>query len=159
MAHTATQPTVLILGGFLTAPPMYRPLVGRLLDRGAAAVVVAPSGRRIGCWRGTRGIGPSARDRREHCAMRFTCRAMRRRRAAFGDRPLAGGVTARLLTAPEPLPGEGSERGDGSGRSSLLALPIDSRPGGIGARMTSGRQIADATVRGPSTRRRSATSA
>src|SRR5450759_1004182 len=29
-------PTVLILGGFLTAPPMYRPLVERLRARGAA---------------------------------------------------------------------------------------------------------------------------
>ena len=34
-------PTVLILGGFLTSPPFYRPLRRRLLARGAAAVVVA----------------------------------------------------------------------------------------------------------------------
>jgi hypothetical protein len=35
------RPTVLVLGGFLTAPPMYRPFVDRLLERGAAGVVVA----------------------------------------------------------------------------------------------------------------------
>jgi hypothetical protein len=34
-------PIVLILGGFLTSPPMYRPMRNRLLRRGAADVVVA----------------------------------------------------------------------------------------------------------------------
>jgi len=32
---------VLLLGGFLTSPPFYRPLRGRLLRRGAVDVIVA----------------------------------------------------------------------------------------------------------------------
>src|SRR5438093_7867302 len=35
-------PTVLLLGGLFTSPPLYGPMRRRLLDRGAAAVVVAP---------------------------------------------------------------------------------------------------------------------
>lgn len=36
------RPTVLILGGFLTSPPLYRRMAGRLIERGADHVVVAP---------------------------------------------------------------------------------------------------------------------
>lgn len=36
------RPTVLLLGGFLTSPPLYRRMAGRLVERGAAAVVVGP---------------------------------------------------------------------------------------------------------------------
>ena len=35
-------PTVLLLGGFLTSPPLYARMGGQLLDRGAVGVVVAP---------------------------------------------------------------------------------------------------------------------
>ena len=35
-------PAVLVLGGFISSPPMYRGLRRHLLDRGASAVVVAP---------------------------------------------------------------------------------------------------------------------
>jgi hypothetical protein len=151
MAHTATQPTVLILGGFLTAPPMYRPLVGRLLDRGAAAVVVAPVWTPDWLLAGTRGIGPictrSARALRD---------AVHVSRDASDGAPLlvighsAGGVTARLLTAPEPLPGRRFGARRWIGAIVTLGTPHRLSAGeGIGARMNEvGAQIADATVPG-----------
>jgi hypothetical protein len=52
------SPTVLILGGFLTGPPMYRPLVRRLRDRGAAGVVVGNAWTSDWLLAGVRGIGP-----------------------------------------------------------------------------------------------------
>ena len=100
------RPTVLILGGFLTAPPMYGPLVRRLMDRGAAGSVVANVWTPDWLLAGLRGIGPictrSARALR--CAVDLSGRVS-------GGAPLlvighsAGGITGRLLTAPEPLPG------------------------------------------------------
>ena len=41
-ASDDAEPVVLLLGGFLTSPPLYRPLRRRLLQRGAAGVIVAP---------------------------------------------------------------------------------------------------------------------
>jgi hypothetical protein len=41
-APDRVAPTVLLLGGLFTSPPLYVPMRRRLLDRGAAAVVVAP---------------------------------------------------------------------------------------------------------------------
>jgi hypothetical protein len=101
----SVPPTVLILGGFLTAPPMYGPLVRRLADRGAAGAVVADVWTPDWLLAGARGIGPictrSARAMRE---------AIRLSDARSEGAPLlvvghsAGGITGRLLTAPEPLP-------------------------------------------------------
>ena len=51
----SVSPTILILGGFLTAPPMYGPLVRRLLDRGAAGAGVAGGEARRWRTRGSRG--------------------------------------------------------------------------------------------------------
>jgi hypothetical protein len=99
-------PTVLILGGFLTAPPMYGPLARRLVARGATGVVVA------GVWTpdwllaGIRGAGPIAT--RSGVALR---RAVRMARERSAGAPIlivghsAGGILGRLLTAAEPFPG------------------------------------------------------
>jgi hypothetical protein len=106
MSHPGSvPPTVLILGGFLTAPPMYGPLVRRLMDRGAAGAVVADVWTPDWLLAGARGIGPictrSARAMRE---------AIRLSGTLSEGAPLlvvghsAGGITGRLLTAPEPLP-------------------------------------------------------
>jgi hypothetical protein len=100
------QPTVLVLGGFLTAPPMYRPFVKRLLDRGAARVVVSsvwtPD------WLIAASRGSAAIAARSGRALVAACRLS----AEFSDgAPLllvghsAGGLIARLLTVPEPFPG------------------------------------------------------
>jgi hypothetical protein len=102
----SVSPTVLILGGFLTAPPMYGPLVRRLLDRGAAGAVVAEVWTPDWLIAGVRGIGPICT--RSGRALRDAVRLS----ATLSDgAPLlvvghsAGGLTGRLLTAPEPLPG------------------------------------------------------
>jgi hypothetical protein len=99
-------PTVLVLGGFLTSPPWYRPLARRLLARGAADVVVA------GVWTpdwllaATRGLGPIL-TRSGRALLRASDRS-----AALGlGAPVlvighsAGGVSARLLTSPVPFEG------------------------------------------------------
>ena len=102
----SVSPTVLVLGGFLTAPPMYGPLVRRLLDRGAAGAVVADVWTPDWLIAGLRGIGPICT--RSGRALRD---AVRISATLSGGAPLlvvghsAGGITARLLTAPEPLPG------------------------------------------------------
>jgi len=102
----SVKPTVLVLGGFLTAPPMYRRFVNRLSSRGAAGVVVA------GVWTpdwllaGVRGTGPIT-TRSAH-ALRD---AVRLAHDVSEGAPVllvghsAGGITGRLLTAPEPFPG------------------------------------------------------
>src|ERR1035437_2477014 len=99
-------PTVLILGGFLTAPPMYRRLAERLRARGAAGVVVANVWPPDWLIAGVRGVGPLTTR---------SCRALldawRLSRGVSRGAPVlvvghpAGGVTARLLTAGEPFPG------------------------------------------------------
>ena len=102
----SVSPTVLILGGFLTAPPMYGPLVRRLMDRGAAGALVAEVWTPDWLIAGVRGIGPICT--RSGRALRDAVRLS----ATLSDgAPLlvvghsAGGITGRLLTAPEPLPG------------------------------------------------------
>ena len=102
----AVPPTVLILGGFLTAPPMYQALIRRLRDRGAAGAVVANVRTPDWLLAGVRGSGPicarSGRALRE---------AIRLSTAVSEGAPLlvvghsAGWITGRLLTAPEPLSG------------------------------------------------------
>jgi hypothetical protein len=107
LSHPASiRPTVLILGGFLTAPPMYRPLVRRLKDRGAAGVMVASVWTPDWLLAGARGIGPICT--RSAKALRA---AVRLSAELSEGAPLlvighsAGGITARLLTSEEPVQG------------------------------------------------------
>lgn len=103
---TDIRPTVLVLGGFLTAPPMYRSFANRLLERGAAGVVVAsvwtPD------WLIAAKRGAAAITTRSGRAL---LEASRLSKVASDGAPLlvvghsAGGLIARLLTAPEPFPG------------------------------------------------------
>src|SRR5712691_5239542 len=100
------DPTVLILGGFLTSPPLYRRMRRRLLDRGAAGVVVAPIWLPDWLLIAARDIGPIlTRSGRAVLAARALADASPRSRGA----PLlvvghsAGGIIARLLTSPEPI--------------------------------------------------------
>jgi hypothetical protein len=99
-------PTVLVLGGFLTAPPMYGRFVRRLKDRGAAGAVVADVWTPDWLLAGVRGIGPICTR-----SARALLEAIRLSGEVSEGAPLlvvghsAGGITARLLTAPEPLPG------------------------------------------------------
>jgi hypothetical protein len=111
-------PTVLVLGGFLTAPPLYEPLVRRLIDRGAADVVVGnvwtPD------WLLAAGVGVGRILTRSGRAL---LHASERSDAVSLGAPLlvvghsAGGMTARLLTSPVPFAGR---RLNASGRMGAI---------------------------------------
>lgn len=109
-------PTVLLIGGFLTSPPIYLPLARRLRARGAAAVLVAPIWTPDWLLVDARGMGAIVTR-----AGRALLRASEASVASPGSHgaPVlvvghsAGGVVARLLTSPEPFEGR---RLNGSGR-------------------------------------------
>jgi len=99
-------PVVLVLGGFLTSPPLYRPFVRRLRERGAADVVVARVWLMDWLLAAGRGLGPILTR-----SGRALLEASRRSETASGGAPVlvvghsAGGMSARLLTSPEPFAG------------------------------------------------------
>ncbi|HEY4751887.1 MAG TPA: hypothetical protein VIH37_01290, partial [Candidatus Limnocylindrales bacterium] len=113
-AGAPPAPVVLVLGGFLTSPPLYRALARRLRARGAAEVVVARIWTMDWLLATRRGAGPiltrSARALLEASAQSEVL--------ALGAPVLvvghsAGGVCARLLTSSEPYAGR---QLNGSGR-------------------------------------------
>jgi hypothetical protein len=110
----SVAPTVLVLGGFLTSPPFYDRLRGRLLDLGAGTVVVAPIWLPDWLLAAPRGLGPILTR-----ASRALLRAGEIADVVSAGAPIlvvghsAGGVVARLLTSPVPF--EGRALG-GSGR-------------------------------------------
>jgi hypothetical protein len=152
LGHPETvRPTVLILGGFLTAPPMYRPLVRRLMARGAAGAVVANVWTPDWLLAGMRGVGPictrSARALRD---------AIHLSAEVSEGAPLlvighsAGGITGRLLTAPEAIPGRRFGAARWIGAIVTLGTPHRLSEGeGIGRRINAvAASIADAAVPG-----------
>lgn len=104
----AVRPTVLLIGGFVTSPPIYGRLVARLVERGAAGVVVAPIWLPDWILGGLRGFGSLATR---------AGRALIVAGAASAASPLSrgapvlvvghstGGLVARLLTSPVPFEG------------------------------------------------------
>ena len=114
LADRPPAPTVLVLGGFLTSPPVYRPFVRRLLDRGAADVVVGRVWTQDWLLAAKRGLGPIVTR-----SGRALLVASDRSEAASLGAPVlvighsAGGMSARLLTSPVPFAGR---RLDASGR-------------------------------------------
>ncbi len=99
-------PVVLVLGGFLTSPPLYRPMVRRLRQRGAADVVVGNVWAMDWLLAASRGLGPILTR-----SGRALLEASRRSEAVAGGAPVlvighsAGGMSARLLTSPVPFEG------------------------------------------------------
>ena len=120
------EPTVLVLGGFMSSPPMYRGLRGLLLDRGAAEVFVAPIWMPDWILATTRGQGRVATR---------AGRALLRASAASGASPLsrgapvlvighsAGGVLARILTSTEPFEGRAMNGSSRIGAIVTLGTP------------------------------------
>ncbi len=133
------RPTVLIVGGFLTLPPLYRGLATRLLARGAAGVVVA----RVWTpdWMLLTVRGPAAIATR---AGRALLEAGRLAADVSEGAPVlavghsAGGLIARLLTAPEPVSGR---RFAAAGR--IAAVVTLGTPHALSSGAGIGRQLRD----------------
>ncbi|MFL5757630.1 MAG: esterase/lipase family protein [Chloroflexota bacterium] len=116
----ALRPTVLVLGGFTTSPPVYRPFVRRLLARDAAAVVVANVWTPDWALAAWHGIGTILR--RSGRGLLRASELSAATPASMGAPVLvvghsAGGIMGRLLTSPRPF---GSLRLNGSGRVGAL---------------------------------------
>jgi len=106
LADRPPAPTVLVLGGFITSPPVYRPFARRLLERGVADVLVG------GVWTpdwllaARRGLGPIVTR-----SGRALLAASERSVAVSLGAPVlvighsAGGMSARLLMSPAPYAG------------------------------------------------------
>jgi hypothetical protein len=98
------RPHVLIVGGFLTSPPLYWGMRDALLTRDVASVSISPVWTPDWVLAGWVGLGP---------LMRRTGQAVVRAYRQGGHRPLlvighsAGGVLARLAMSPEPFQGRG----------------------------------------------------
>jgi hypothetical protein len=107
---TDLRPHVLIIGGFLSSPPTYRPLRGRLLARGAASVTIAPIWLPDWMLVWPRGQGPIA-TRAARALLAASHRAEGAPLLVIGHS--AGGVVARILTAEAPFEGR---RFAGAGR-------------------------------------------
>ncbi len=111
-------PVVLVLGGFLTSPPAYRPFVRDLRAAGAADVVVASVWTPDWLLAAARGLGPILTR-----SSRALLDALRRSGAVAGGAPVlvvghsAGGMSARLLTSPVPYAGR---RLNGSSRMGAI---------------------------------------
>jgi len=97
-----SRPPVVVIGGFLSSPPLFGPLSERLLARGAATVDIAPiwlPDWLLVYWRGQGPIATRA------------ARAVREASRRASGTPLlvvghsAGGVLARILTAEAPFAG------------------------------------------------------
>lgn len=105
-AGSPPAPVVLVLGGFITSPPVYRPFTRRLRERGAADVVVAPVWTMDWILAARRGLGPILTR-----SGRALLEASARSEALAQGAPVlvvghsAGGVSARLLTSPQPFAG------------------------------------------------------
>ncbi len=99
-------PVVLVLGGFLTSPPIYRAFDRALRDRGAAHVVVGNVWSMDWLLAAFRGLGPIVTR-----SGRALLEASRRSESLAGGAPVlvighsAGGMSARLLTSPVPFRG------------------------------------------------------
>lgn len=130
-------PTVLVLGGFLTSPPLYGPLARRLETRGAAAVVVANVWTPDWLLASVRGLGP---------VLTRSGRALLRASVAAGPASLgapllvvghsAGGMSARLLTSPVPFEGRRLGASGRIGAIVTLGTPhVVSDEGALGQRV------------------------
>jgi hypothetical protein len=146
------EPTVLMLGGFLGSPPLYRPMALRLLERGVAAVEIAPVWLPDWLIAVRRGVGP---------ILTRSGRALIHAGEVAGERsggaPLlvvghsAGGLVARLLTSPEPFAGQRLGAAWRIGAIVSLGTPHMVTPGGLAGRLLTdgGTAFVDRVIPGP----------
>lgn len=137
------RPVVLVIGGFLTSPPLYWHLRQRLLARDVADVLIAPIWLPDWILAAARGLGPIVTR-----AGRSLLHAGER--SAASPRSLgapvmivghsAGGVVARILTSPEPFEGR---RLDAAGRiGAIVSLGSPHRVNGHHGERRAGRASA-----------------
>jgi hypothetical protein len=114
------HPSVLIVGGFMTAPPNYLPLRRRLLARGAARVDICALWPPDWMVAAALGFGP---------IMRRTGRAIAGTYRRGGGRPIivvghsAGGICARLAMSPVPFNGRVAGVAEAVGCLATLGTP------------------------------------
>ncbi len=147
-------PTVLLLGGFLTSPPFYRPMRSRLLDRGAAHVIV--SGVWTPEWLLAGAIGLGAIVGRAASALRVATETASSSRLSRGAPLLvighsAGGMVARLLTSDQPFEGRRYALAGAMGAVVTLGTPhVVARGGRMRDRAgVAAARFADRVVPGP----------
>lgn len=138
MAHPGSvRPTVLLLGGFLTVPPLYGRMVERLRRRGAGAVVVASVWTPDWLIASTRGPGAiGTRSARALLAAGLESEETSEGAPVLVVGHSAGGLVARMLTAQEPLPGKKFGAARRIGAIVTLGTPhVLSRGAGVGRRL------------------------
>src|SRR5262249_18241737 len=119
-------PTVLVLGGYLTSPPLYWAFRRRLLERGAASVVVSGSWTHHWLLAAVRGLGDVVDD--GPAALDDAVAASAAAPASRGAPILvvghsAGGIVGRLLTADRPFAGRRLARARDMGALVTLGTP------------------------------------
>lgn len=152
-APDEVAPTILILGGFITSPPLYLPMRRRLLERGAAAVVIAPVWTPDWLLASVHGVGPIV-TRSGRALLRAGEAA---RLSGSRGAPVlvvghsAGGITARLLTSPEPFAGRRLGAAHRMGAIVTLGTPHHVTPAGWAGRHLgdAATDFADRVVPGP----------
>jgi hypothetical protein len=121
-------PTVLILGGFLTSPPFYRPLCARLERRGAAEVVVDRIWTPDWLLAGPLGLGRvlvKARHALDRAAIASANSSLSRGAPVLVIGHSTGGILARLLTrvVPPAALRDGADEGGSIGAIVTLGSP------------------------------------
>jgi hypothetical protein len=123
-AGRTPRPVVLVLGGFITSPPIYRRFAARLRDHGAADVVVGSIWTPDWLLAARRGLGPIV----TRSGRGLLGASTRSDEVALGAPILvighsAGGMSARLLTSPEPFAGRKLHASERIGAIVTLGTP------------------------------------
>jgi hypothetical protein len=152
LADRLPDPTVLVLGGFLTSPPAYRRFAGRLLERGAADVVVGRVWTQDWLLAAKRGLGPIL----TRSGRALLAASDRSSEVSLGAPVLvighsAGGMSARLLTSPVRFAGRWLNASGRMGAIVTLGTPnVVSAEGGMRNRVgAEAAEFANREVPGP----------
>jgi hypothetical protein len=131
------DPTVLVLGGFLTSPPAYWRFAARLLERGAADVVVGRVWTQDWILAAKRGLGPIiTRSGRALLAASDRSAAVSLGAPVLVIGHSAGGMSARLLTSPVRFEGRWLNASGRMGAIVTLGTPnVVFSSGAIGSRV------------------------
>ncbi len=132
------EPVVVVLGGFLTVPFIYRRFANRLEARGARAVVVSQVWLPDWLIAASRGLAAiSTRSGRAIKAASLMSEDLAEGAPLLVIGHSAGGLVGRLLTAPEPFPGRRFGAASRIGALVTLGSPHNVTTGaGVGRRVS-----------------------